>query len=66
MTYKSSCLNNFLRSLCSVVCKWNYIIDESGSHGWPSDLLDLIGLTELLENHASLIGEFKPLRYHTR
>lgn len=46
------------RSQCSVVCKWNYIVDEAGDQGWPSDLLELIGLQELLDNNASLIGKF--------
>lgn len=51
-------LNHILsRSLCSVVCKWNYIVDEAGYHGWPGDLFELIGLKDLLDENASPIGK---------
>ncbi len=56
----------YFRSQCSVVCKWNYIVDEAGDQGWPSDLLELIGLQELLDNNASLIGKLFFYTMHKR
>ena len=47
----------FTRSLCSLVCKWNYIKDDAGGQGWPRDLLELVGLEDLLDNDASVIGK---------
>lgn len=48
------------RSQCSVVCKWNYIADETGKvHGWSEDLLKQIGLEELLNDNARRIGKLK-------
>ena len=45
------------RSQCSVVCKWNYIVDETGKvQGWSKDLLEQVGLGELLDNNAGRIG----------
>lgn len=54
LTWKAT--NSESRSLCSVVCKWNYIIDEAGYHGWPGDLFELVGLKDLLDENASPIG----------
>ena len=45
------------RSQCSVVCKWNYVVDKTGQVlGWPKDLFQQIGLEDLLESNSSLIG----------
>ena len=47
------------RSQCSVVCKWNYIVNESGQvQGWPKDLFQQVGLADLLDDNASRIGKF--------
>ena len=36
------------RSLCSLVCKWNYEIGTDGREiGWNEDFLRLIGLEDL-------------------
>lgn len=42
-----------VRSICSVVCKWNY---DADSNCWDTNYLKLIGLTELTENNFSKIG----------
>lgn len=43
------------RSLCSVVCKWNYEANGTNSQ-WNKDFLSQIGLAELLDNDAAKIG----------
>lgn len=41
------------RSLCSVVCKWNY---DAVNMTWNKDFFREIGLEDLLENQAKIIG----------
>ncbi|XP_013107022.2 FGGY carbohydrate kinase domain-containing protein [Stomoxys calcitrans] len=41
------------RSLCSVVCKWNY---DAEKMQWNREFFREIGLEELLENNAEIIG----------
>ncbi|XP_037825515.1 FGGY carbohydrate kinase domain-containing protein [Lucilia sericata] len=41
------------RSLCSVVCKWNY---DAVKMEWNADFFREIGLEELLNNQAEIIG----------
>ena len=37
-----------MRSLCSLVCKWNYEIGDDGKEiGWNEGFLDRIGLGDL-------------------
>ena len=46
-----------VRSLCSVVCKWNYGVEREGTvTGWNSEFLTAIGLSELSEADYSRIG----------
>lgn len=48
----------FVRSLCSLVCKWAYDA-SSGSltdHSWCDEFLSLIGLQELTENQYDVLG----------
>ncbi|MFA0412986.1 FGGY-family carbohydrate kinase [Vibrio renipiscarius] len=42
------------RSLCSTVCKWTYLGHENK---WDKSFFELIGLDDLLENNAQLIGD---------
>ncbi|KFA98688.1 FGGY-family carbohydrate kinase [Vibrio sp. ER1A] len=42
------------RSLCSTVCKWTYLGHESK---WDKSFFELIGLEDVLEDNAKLIGE---------
>ncbi|VVD03134.1 unnamed protein product [Leptidea sinapis] len=44
------------RSMCSLVCKWNYECLSSGSHGWNLNFLNQIGLDDLAENNFCKIG----------
>lgn len=44
------------RSQCSLVCKWNYLVNETGKVGWSKSLLEKVDLTDLLENNARRIG----------
>ena len=41
------------RSLCSVVCKWNY---DAVNMAWNEDFFREIGLEDLLENQVKIIG----------
>lgn len=43
------------RSLCSLVCKWNYVAKPKKS-GWNSDFYEKIGLSDLEENNWKRIG----------
>ena len=48
-----------IRSVCSLGCKWTYLAHEKK---WDEDLLEKIGLSELLENQANKIGKnIKPI-----
>lgn len=51
LTYKST--GSLSRSLCSVVCKWNY---DGLNSCWRKDYFDLIGLSELCENNFEKLG----------
>ncbi|MBY3790630.1 FGGY-family carbohydrate kinase [Photobacterium carnosum] len=41
------------RSLCSTVCKWAYLGHKSK---WDKDFFELIGLEDLMDNNAQVIG----------
>ncbi|KAL2735916.1 FGGY carbohydrate kinase domain-containing protein isoform X2 [Vespula squamosa] len=43
------------RSLCSLVCKWNYYA-EPDENGWKEDFFNQIGLQDLKKNNWSKIG----------
>ncbi|XP_022120416.2 FGGY carbohydrate kinase domain-containing protein [Pieris rapae] len=45
------------RSLCSLVCKWNYECLSSGEHGWNANFLNEVGLGDLVENDFVKIGK---------
>lgn len=51
LTWK--CTGDDSRSLCSVVCKWNYDADK---REWPEDYFRLIGLEDLANDSFSKIG----------
>ncbi|XP_068629746.1 FGGY carbohydrate kinase domain-containing protein [Battus philenor] len=44
------------RSLCSLVCKWNYEYKTDGKKGWNESFLHTIGLSDLIENNFQKIG----------
>lgn len=45
------------RSLCSLVCKWNYYAGpDSNNGGWKEDFFNQIGLQDLKKNNWSKIG----------
>ena len=47
----------FNRSLCSLVCKWNYVNNNNFQQGWDTSFFQNIGLEDLLENNCSKIGK---------
>lgn len=49
--------NHFSRSLCSLVCKWNYDANPNGKNGWNEDFFSRIGLSDLSENNWKRIGK---------
>ncbi|KAG8036249.1 hypothetical protein G9C98_004829 [Cotesia typhae] len=44
------------RSLCSLVCKWNYQANPEGENGWCEDFLNKIGLASLKDDNWKRIG----------
>lgn len=47
----------FCRSLCSVVCKFNYEALPTGSSGWNKEFFEIIDLIELSEDNWKKIGK---------
>lgn len=45
------------RSLCSLVCKWNYGCSADGRRGWSESFLSDIGLRDLIECNFEKIGD---------
>lgn len=54
LTWKATGSNS--RSLCSLVCKWNYECSTEGFQGWNESFLKEIGLDDLAENNFEKIG----------
>ena len=54
---KLSFQNYFQRSLCTLVCKWNYRSGIDGEDGWDESFMNSIGLKELLLDGAKKIGK---------
>ncbi|XP_026757944.2 FGGY carbohydrate kinase domain-containing protein [Galleria mellonella] len=54
LTWKAT--GSLSRSLCSLVCKWNYECSVDGKHGWNMSYLSKIGLDDLAENNFEKIG----------
>ena len=52
------------RSLCSVVCKWNYQADGT-TQTWDDSFLKQIGLEDLTDNNYARIGKGKQRLYNT-
>ncbi|XP_012277775.1 FGGY carbohydrate kinase domain-containing protein [Orussus abietinus] len=44
------------RSLCSLVCKWNYCADPSDNNGWNIEFFESIGLSDLSKSNWRRIG----------
>ncbi|XP_033328109.1 FGGY carbohydrate kinase domain-containing protein [Megalopta genalis] len=44
------------RSLCSLVCKWNYNADPDGNNGWNAAFFQQIQLGELMKDNWKKIG----------
>lgn len=54
LTWKAT--GSMSRSLCSLVCKWNYEYSIDGKQGWNMSYLCDIGLEDLADNNFSKIG----------
>ncbi|XKL62943.1 hypothetical protein PGB90_005307 [Kerria lacca] len=54
LTWK--CTGEEYRSLCSVVCKFNYEALPTGSSGWNKEFFEIIDLIELSEDNWKKIG----------
>ena len=56
LTYKST--GSLTRSMCCLVCKWNYVGfgDDALNTGWSDSFLSFIGLPELINDNYSKIG----------
>ncbi|XP_077290629.1 FGGY carbohydrate kinase domain-containing protein isoform X2 [Arctopsyche grandis] len=54
LTWRATGSNS--RSLCSVVCKWNYEANDSGMTQWNAEFLEQISLRELTDNNHKKIG----------
>lgn len=51
LTWK--CTGEDIRSLCSVVCKWNY---DGIKHCWSPDYFNTIGLDDVCKNNFDILG----------
>lgn len=54
LTWKAT--GSTTRSLCSLICKWNYECTIDGEMGWNVDFLTEIGLKDLADNFFKKIG----------
>lgn len=54
LTWKAT--GSLTRSLCSLVCKWNYECSLDGKQGWNMSFLREIGLEDLAEKDFKKIG----------
>ncbi|KAK0086555.1 hypothetical protein PV325_003003 [Microctonus aethiopoides] len=54
LTWKST--GSQTRSLCSLVCKWNYKVNCNGENNWSEEFLNKIGLSTLKDNNWRRIG----------
>jgi FGGY-family pentulose kinase len=54
LTWKAT--GSFSRSLCSLVCKWNYECSKNGNQGWNMSFLQEIGLEDLAADNFIKIG----------
>ncbi|XP_053625302.1 FGGY carbohydrate kinase domain-containing protein isoform X2 [Plodia interpunctella] len=54
LTWKAT--GSLSRSLCSLVCKWNYECSVDGKRGWNMSYLQEIGLEDLAEDNFKKIG----------
>lgn len=54
LTWKAT--GSFNRSLCSLVCKWNYECATDGKQGWNKNFLKEIDLADLIEDNFKKIG----------
>lgn len=52
LTWK--CTGDDTRSLCSIVCKWNY---DGFNRKWSRDFFERIGLSDLCENDFEILGK---------
>ncbi|XP_046965108.1 FGGY carbohydrate kinase domain-containing protein [Vanessa cardui] len=55
LTWKAT--GSMSRSLCSLVCKWNYECSVDGKRGWNMDFLRKIGLDDLAGEDFKKIGK---------
>lgn len=55
LTWKAT--GSLSRSLCSLVCKWNYECSVDGKQGWNADYLKRVGLKDLIEGNFKKIGD---------
>lgn len=55
LTWKAT--GSLSRSLCSLVCKWNYEYSAAGKMGWNMSFLREIGLEDLADNNFQKIGK---------
>ncbi|OWF34919.1 FGGY carbohydrate kinase domain-containing protein-like [Mizuhopecten yessoensis] len=59
LTWKAT--GSLSRSLCSLICKWNYQAGDHGNSGWSEDFFTQISLEDLVGKGYSRIGtDVKP------
>lgn len=46
----------YFRSLCSLVCKWNYSANPNGKHRWDEDFFEQLNLRDLKKDNWRKIG----------
>ncbi|XP_014203534.1 FGGY carbohydrate kinase domain-containing protein [Copidosoma floridanum] len=62
LTWKATSIES--RSLCSLVCKWNFSAGPMGKNHWNTDYFEKIGLSDLIISNFEKIGQdVKPPGY---
>lgn len=64
--YSATTFQSNFRSLCSLVCKWNYSADPDGNNKWNEEFFDQIQLRDLKKDNWRKIGILVNVLYNVQ